>query len=240
MMPRDAAQFVFMTCKPGAEGALKQEVARVEPAWRPSFSRPGFLTFKLTDEKHLDAERLAELVQQFWENPGIAALASSGVTLDLHVWQREPAAVDDGDLNTYVTPLCEEVEAALSAAAPEASRLLRTIAKHRRATARKSRVLDVVLVEPDQWWIGHHVAVSRSECWPGGAIPIRLPSHAVSRAYAKMEEAIQWSNLPVAQGDECVEVGCAPGGASQALLDRGLFVTGIDPADVDSAVLEHQ
>ena len=39
--------------------------------------------------------------------------------------------------------------------------------------------------------------------------------------------------------DECVEIGCAPGGASQALLDRGLFVTGIDPADVDPAVLEH-
>jgi 23S rRNA (cytidine2498-2'-O)-methyltransferase len=54
-----------------------------------------------------------------------------------------------------------------------------------------------------------------------------------------MEEAIQWSALPLASGDECVEIGCAPGGASQALLDRGLFVTGIDPADVDRAVLEH-
>ena len=31
----------------------------------------------------------------------------------------------------------------------------------------------------------------------------------------------------------------APGGASQALLDRGLFVTGIDPADIDSAVGDH-
>ena len=40
-------------------------------------------------------------------------------------------------------------------------------------------------------------------------------------------------------GDECVEIGCAPGGASQALLDRGLFVTGIDPADVDPSLLEH-
>jgi 23S rRNA (cytidine2498-2'-O)-methyltransferase len=43
----------------------------------------------------------------------------------------------------------------------------------------------------------------------------------------------------LAAGDECVEIGCAPGGASQALLDRGLFVTGIDPADVDPAVLAH-
>ena len=31
----------------------------------------------------------------------------------------------------------------------------------------------------------------------------------------------------------------APGGASQALLDRGMFVTGIDPAEVDPAVVKH-
>jgi 23S rRNA (cytidine2498-2'-O)-methyltransferase len=36
-----------------------------------------------------------------------------------------------------------------------------------------------------------------------------------------------------------VEIGCAPGGASQALLDRGLFVTGIDPAAVAPVVLKH-
>jgi 23S rRNA (cytidine2498-2'-O)-methyltransferase len=43
----------------------------------------------------------------------------------------------------------------------------------------------------------------------------------------------------LAPGDECVEIGCAPGGASQALLDRGLFVTGIDPAEVDPTVAAH-
>jgi 23S rRNA (cytidine2498-2'-O)-methyltransferase len=54
-----------------------------------------------------------------------------------------------------------------------------------------------------------------------------------------LEEAIQWSGFPLSADDECVEVGCAPGGASQALLERGLFVTGIDPADVEPEVLEH-
>jgi 23S rRNA (cytidine2498-2'-O)-methyltransferase len=61
----------------------------------------------------------------------------------------------------------------------------------------------------------------------------------VSRAYAKMEEAIAWSGLPISPGDECVEIGCAPGGASQALLDHGLFVTGIDPAEVDPVLRIH-
>jgi 23S rRNA (cytidine2498-2'-O)-methyltransferase len=70
-------------------------------------------------------------------------------------------------------------------------------------------------------------------------MPVSLPPHAVSRAYAKLEEALSWSGLPLAAEDECVEIGCAPGGASQALLDRGLFVTGIDPAVVDPVVLRH-
>ena len=35
------------------------------------------------------------------------------------------------------------------------------------------------------------------------------------------------------------EIGSAPGGASQALLARGLIVTGVDPAEMAPAVLNH-
>ena len=143
-MSQDATQFLFMTCRAGAEGALKQEVANVEPGWRPSFSRPGFLTFKNASEQAIDDRRLAErnwtfaytqgislgrlagaqladLVRQFWEHPEVAAIATSGATIDLHVWQREPESGDDDGLDTFVTPLCREIESALRAAAPEQS-----------------------------------------------------------------------------------------------------------------------
>lgn len=70
-------------------------------------------------------------------------------------------------------------------------------------------------------------------------MPVVPKSRIASRAYLKLNEALQWSGLPLAADDECVEIGCAPGGAAQALLERGLFVTGIDPADVDPAVLAH-
>jgi 23S rRNA (cytidine2498-2'-O)-methyltransferase len=100
-------------------------------------------------------------------------------------------------------------------------------------------VLDVIVLAPGEWWIGYHRAVRRHERWPGGAIPVSIPEHTVSRAYSKMKEALAWSDLPLAVEDECVEMGCAPGGASQALLERGLFVTGIDPAEVDPAVVAH-
>src|SRR5882757_6323654 len=164
-MSQDAAQFVFMTCRAGAEGALKQEVANVEPGWRPSFSRPGFLTFKNAGEQAIDHRRLAErnwtfaytqgislgrlageqladLVRQFWAHPEIATIAATGAAIDLHVWQREPAAEDDDGLATFVTPLCREIEVALRAAAPEQSTLVREMAAHRKASPRNCRVLD--------------------------------------------------------------------------------------------------
>lgn len=262
-MSKDAAQFVFMTCRAGAEGALKQEVACVEPDWRLAFSRPGFMTFKNGGERTIDARQLAErhwvlahahgislghvkgsqlaqLVEQVWQHPGVAALATAGELADIHVWQRVPVSLDGGGIETCVTPLAEEIEAALCAAAPETcAKLSKTVAKRRKPTLRDSLVLDVVLIEPDEWWFGCHATVTQAARWPGGQLPVELPDYAVSRAYAKLEEALAWSGLPIARDDECVEVGCAPGGASQALLDRGLFVTGIDPADVDSSLLEH-
>ncbi len=145
-MSQDAAQFVFMTCRGGAESALKREVARVEPEWRPSFSRPGFMTFKHTGDGPLDVRRLAErgwtfayadgislgrlagtqlsdLVQAFWQHPGVAEVARSRAPLDIHVWQREPVVADERGTEIFVTPLCLEIEAALRTAAPENARI---------------------------------------------------------------------------------------------------------------------
>jgi 23S rRNA (cytidine2498-2'-O)-methyltransferase len=61
----------------------------------------------------------------------------------------------------------------------------------------------------------------------------------ISRAYLKIVEALEWSQLPLAAGDYCVEIGSSPGGSCLALLERGLTVTGVDPAEMDPAVLAH-
>ena len=262
-MSETAPQFVFMTCRPGAETALKQELLLAEPAWRLAFSRPGFVTFKVADEKPLDAAQLAarswtfarshgislgritgseagEMAQQVWQLAGVASHAAANPFTDLHVWERQRQLSDDSASLVGGSPLSNEIEAAIRAAAPTTcAHLQKPLEGARRPTHRNGRVLDVVVVEPNEWWIGTHEASTLPQRWPGGMIPVRLPEHAVSRAYAKLEEALAWSGLPIEAGDECVEIGCAPGGASQALLDRGLFVTGVDPAEVDPAVLAH-
>ena len=70
-------------------------------------------------------------------------------------------------------------------------------------------------------------------------LPLELPPDAVSRAWLKMEEALRWSQLPIQRDARVAEIGSAPGGASQSLLARGCWVTGIDPAEMAPEVLGH-
>ncbi|MCC7085495.1 MAG: hypothetical protein IT427_10855 [Pirellulales bacterium] len=106
-------------------------------------------------------------------------------------------------------------------------------------TAPGQLVLDCILVEPGEWWVGYHRAASLPSRWSGGMYPIELPCGVVSRAFLKMEEALAWSRMPLAPGELWAEIGSAPGGSSQSLLSHGLRVIGIDPADMDAAVLAH-
>ena len=69
--------------------------------------------------------------------------------------------------------------------------------------------------------------------WPGGVPLGDLSKPVISRAYWKMAEAIAWSRFPIVAGQWCVELGAAPGGACQYLLERGLHVIAVDPADLD-------
>src|SRR5262249_14811883 len=98
-------------------------------------------------------------------------------------------------------------------------------------------VADVVIVDDVEWWVGYHRVHSLISSWPGGFCQTPLPPGTVSRAWLKMHEALVWSGFDVHPGERCVEIGSAPGGASQYLLAQGLDVTGIDPAEMDPAVL---
>lgn len=93
--------------------------------------------------------------------------------------------------------------------------------------------LDIINVDEKEIWYGMHYTGQLQRQDP----KIELPPEAPSRAYLKIEEALIWSRLPVLDGQTAIELGCAPGGASYALLKRGMNVIGVDPGDVDPIVL---
>ena len=253
-------KFLFVVCQCGAEQALKDEIAAGPMDASFAFSRPGFVTFKLGEEiaepeqfqlpatfartygfslGKVLGESTGELAQQTWSLPAVEAFLAEHQIVDVHVWQRDSAVPGVRGFEPGPTELALAVEQTIREHSPLEP--LRAMPQVPRQPSRRNRwVLDVVLVEPGEWWVGCHYTSRRLDCYPGGVLPLELPEHAVSRAYLKMQEALQWSALPISRGDLCVELGCAPGGASQALMEQGLQVLGVDPAEVDPAVLEEQ
>lgn len=248
--------FIFCTCQPGAEQPLKSEIAARRSEWRLAFSRPGFVSFKSLHSAgaaldgalptfartrsvslgRVKSDFLAAAANEVWQIEAVRRLIDAQEVVNLHVWQRDTQLPGEEGFEPALTPLAEEAKHALIEAARQAEVSDRLAMLEATVAPPGAVVLDVVLVEPDEWYIGWHRATSRPERWPGGMLPVAAPGDMVSRAYLKMEEALKWSALPTSRGDVWVELGCAPGGASQALLERGFEVIGVDPAEVEEPV----
>lgn len=275
-MPDPSSHFLFLTCQVGAEPAVKAELARLQPGFRFAYSRPGFLTFKLPaglslapdfDLGSTFARAYAislgkvtgdtddALAEAAWS---MAREATKSLGLEwerLHVWQRDFRAAGDRGYTPGPTPQSNAAREALLRHLPAD---LPGTFELQPAAKVGALVLDCVLVNPNEWWLGYHRARGGPSCLPGGFVdPLAMrpvkgqrrvsiadgdDEHAssaelISRAFLKMEEALWWSRLPVQPGDTVVELGCSPGGSCQALLNRGLIVTGVDPAEVHPDVL---
>jgi 23S rRNA (cytidine2498-2'-O)-methyltransferase len=143
----------------------------------------------------------------------------------------------EDDFEPSITPAAVEAREAIRQACPRPEMLDAHDSDWRLPARTKELVLDVILVDPQQWWVGYHQATSEASRWPGGMMPFELPPDAVSRTWLKMEESLRWSSLPIPPSSRVVELGSAPGGASQALLSHGYIVIGVDPAEMDPRVL---
>jgi 23S rRNA (cytidine2498-2'-O)-methyltransferase len=216
--------FVFASCAAGFEGALKEDVAQETPALRLAFSRRGIVTFKIDDDVAPDVARPAPWARVWGASVGRADSAAEALSAlpaearRLHVFARETGA------------WAPEIDAVLREAAPGRFR------DGTRALA-SELVADVIVADGDKWLLGVHQHGPGRSPWPGGGFPVEVPVDAPSRAYAKIEDAIAWAELPVAAGQVAVEVGSSPGGAAYALARRGVTVWGVDPGEMDANVL---
>lgn len=253
------AQFLFVTCQVGAENVCKQHVLAATDQARFAFSRKGCLTFKLGDRPGavfdamsinpyartyghslgvIQGDNGKQLAAQVWER-ATPITTGEEKPKHLHVWERDRAQPGQRGFEPSDTALARSIAETICDACPpelELPRLPRI-----NATARKGQyVIDVVVLEPNEWLVGYHRADTDVQGWPGGLPPLQVAEHVPSRAYLKLSEALKWSKMPIHPGDQIVEIGSAPGGSCQALLDMGLFVIGVDPAEMDEEVLAHR
>lgn len=75
--------------------------------------------------------------------------------------------------------------------------------------------------------------------WPGGAVRFQREDGQISRAKFKLLEAERAFNLDFAAFREALDIGAAPGGWTQLLLERGLYVTSVDPADLHPSLEQY-
>jgi len=73
--------------------------------------------------------------------------------------------------------------------------------------------------------------------WPGGAVRFRKDENLISRAAFKLLEAERAFNLPLDRFSNALDLGAAPGGWTSVLLERGVKVTAVDPAEMDASLI---
>lgn len=221
-----ALPFVFVITNVPTAPLAKREVLAAHAEARFAFSRPGLLTFK-----HPAA------VPAFGEGLVFARVAGQSLG--------NAASVDE------VMALVPE--SARAAAAwhvfprdPEDAASISRAAQVREALAAKGfarwtpcagdTVIDVVVAEGEPLFVGHHVHGAGRWNVAGGLPDVVVPERSPSRAFAKLEEALAWSGLSPKRGSTVVELGASPGGATLAMLMRGLSVVAFDPGELDARV----
>jgi len=245
MRPGPRSEFIFAVCRAGSERAMKEQIAaRAGRMLSPSFMRPQLVTWKST--RLLDASFALDTVfarvsgislGMFEADDVLAAKVAEhfpGVTVQLHVFPR--VAPEDGvpdEVWRGVDARREALAAALETAGVKVSGASRP---------REGQfVIDVVTGEPgEKVLLGAHVHGPGRHPLAGALPRIALPDDAPSRAYLKMEQALIWAGLdgPKAlPGKTALELGCAPGGATLALLRHGMNVVGVDTADLAPRVV---
>ena len=100
------------------------------------------------------------------------------------------------------------------------------------------KVTLVMMIGEDEYWTGEYTLKSSHFQTPGEVSSI-LETVSPSRAYYKIAEAAEAFDLPFEHEEKVLELGSAPGGASQFLLENDLRVYGVDPAEMDTKIVRH-
>jgi len=203
--------FYYFNTNLECEDLLKKEMELFFPELRLSYSRPCFLTFK--GSAHFK-DRIFKRQWFFARRAGVSLERTNGHEIKgkvlsiveqrkfrcIHVWNANLTQYKSTDL-------------------PELSP----------ASADSEMILDVIKVRTDEFWIGEHRHYAHISPFAGGDPQIILPETSSSRAYLKWAEVFaHYPKLSQVKAT-IVELGAAPGGGSQFLVEQNFKVIAIDP-----------
>ncbi|MDO7904927.1 SAM-dependent methyltransferase [Paenibacillus sp. JX-17] len=90
----------------------------------------------------------------------------------------------------------------------------------------------------EAWYAGVSRPADNLSDWNGGAIRFQREEVQISRAKFKLLEAEATFGIDFRAFHKALDIGAAPGGWTSFLLERGLEVTAVDPAKMNTSLLE--
>jgi 23S rRNA (cytidine2498-2'-O)-methyltransferase len=219
--------FIFLT-NIDNEALLKEELKMKLPQLHLSFSTKGLVSFTTEDELTLEKIYKSDIIftrriMQFVQKMPILELKNNYQTLaqqfpkhNVQIYQL--ASVEQTDLKEHMPLEHREDDDDLEF----------------------QRTLNLIRINAHEIWVAtsnHH-----ANYFPqNSATPnLVLPDFAPSRAYLKLAEAFELFKPKLDAQDTFIEFGCAPGGASSHILERGHKLIGVDPAAMSDEFLQNK
>ncbi|MBN1470069.1 MAG: hypothetical protein JW924_15225 [Fusobacteriaceae bacterium] len=194
--------FIYTIVNIGSEKLLKEEVSIKYPHLKFAYSRPGFITFKDTNE-NFDINTKLDLI--FARTYGLC----------IGKFTKENALIE---IENYKNTKIHKFSYINENTSGEKAKINETI-------------LDFIELKEDEIWLGIKKIKNNSWKFPFGNPNIILPEESPSRAYLKISEAFSLVDFEL-KGQTVLELGSAPGGASYSMIQKGLKVYGVDNAEM--------
>jgi 23S rRNA (cytidine2498-2'-O)-methyltransferase len=237
--------FLFTASAPDCQDLLKHELT-VGSSFRLAFSRPGLVTFKSDHPLSLSEPRRSRLATLEGLSLGgaktlpelIALLERALGDARCPEGDAEPppahaalaaAQTETWTLAVHPWPVAEDEEPTSEERVTEARRAIESAWPLER---RRGAFEVGILVPPAHLAHFGYFAFLRPLGASAPAAKVIPPSEAPSRAYSKLVEALEHFQLSLTPGSSALELGAAPGGATFALLERGISVIAVDPAEM--------
>lgn len=201
--------FFYFLCNPGSESFLKEEIRLIYPELRFAYSTEGFLTFK--EIRPLGKTLRPVFCRHFGRFILRGTLEEARAKANSY---NRPVLFYSKDGEIYESPAVKFGDWALE-------------------------IIKVTAQGKDQFYLGEFKSSLLTAPWPGGISPHQLPSESPSRAYLKVLDGIDYAGATLKEGEHALEIGSGPGGATYALLQKGLSVEGIDPGAMADICLNH-
>jgi len=195
-------------------GLLKEEMATLLPNWRFNLGLHGFLTYR--SEVTYTPQELREKDITFCLIKGMSLFKGTKNELDQKVDHFKEVYKPH---TTHHWDLVEE----------------KGIMGDRKE---RGLVFDYMRIAEDDYVLGVRYQVRGDFAPFTGSSPIPMPSSSPSKAYQKLGEAFKHFRPLVGHEEVFLDIGCAPGGSTFYLMEKGFRVIGVDPTPIDPIVRE--